>query len=49
MVASTDCSAKGVTGTNPSAEVVIEDTAACDEVDVVIERAREADSDFWRC
>lgn len=48
MVASTVCSASGLIGTYASAEVVIEETAACDDVDVVIERAKEADSDFWR-
>lgn len=44
MVASTVCSSKGLTGTNPSAEVVIDG-----KVDVVIERAKEAESDFWSC
>ena len=49
MVASTDRSSNGVTGIKPSALVVIEgdDTAACADVDVVIGRAIEEESDFW--
>lgn len=46
MVASTVCSSKGLTGTKESAEVVSEDTAALDEVDVVMGRANEEEIDF---
>lgn len=47
MVASTVCSSSGLTGTNESAEVVMGDTAALEEVDVVIDRAKEEVIDFY--
>lgn len=47
MVASTVCSAMGLMGTNPSVDVVIEDTEAFDAVEVDMARANEEDRDFF--
>lgn len=47
MVASTLCSSSGLTGTKESAAVVMGETAALAEVDVVIGRAKEDVIDFY--
>jgi hypothetical protein len=48
MVASTVCSSKGLIGTYPGAEVLMDDTVAFDGVEVEIERVEGVSRDFWR-
>jgi hypothetical protein len=48
MVASTVCSSKGLIGTYPGPDVLIDDTVALDGVEVDIERVEGVRRDFLR-